>query len=627
MKTKMFDNQHQKMSTWLEKLANDESSNFSESDLDDENIVEKLPVEYNGISSTWNAKKEISPIALDDTSRRVSNKSEIPETIDDIEKQARQLLMTGLNIEKLSTVLKRKFSKQLVDNFMQIKIASIEEDFGKLGCTYVDASLVNDCNDLAQILDVNNKISSIAISNVKKIAKCDDCNCNKKSHCVKLGLDIIDQPVIKTVKEAKSIINKFASLKYVNSYFIKTEELTKYYSRLASENPDKVVKSFLIDIENRRQAKQSINTRLAAKETIANAPKEKVSTIKFGKEDIETANAFKQFLLQDQSLRTAKSVLSKRYGEERVKVYLKEARADIEKYIKFVTAKTKNDTCLRHEANESDTAEIKNKQSIAKIASAIKMAYLLRTFRQPLNDIEKNIAKTYGHDIAKNAINKLSNDNEARLLGLTYIDSNLYSNANEIKDVLNILKRKSSTIFQIKEGNACKIANNPEGICSITGLTIVKDASASTYGQSEKIMSQLQNMKFANDYELKKIASNFVNGDNSNLIANFIASQRPSKMISSRLVRNAADIALKYAKDLQTIRKIAKMQWPSTNLLVEALESNVVNKQAFINDVNGLINRSASDANVYLNQPNQYNVATFDENKNDISDVTLGFTI
>lgn len=629
MKKNMFDNQHQKMSSWLEKLANDESSNLSESDFDDENIAEKKPAEYAGISSTWNTKKEIASIELEDASRHVSNKPQIPETIDDVDKQARQFLMTGLNIEKLSTVLKRKFSKQLVDQFMQTKIASIEEDFGKLGCIYVDASLVNDCSDLTKILDANNKVASIAINSVKKIAKCDDCNCNKKSHCIKLGLDIVEQPAIKTVKEAKSIINKFASLKYVNSYFIKTEELMNYYSRLASESPEKVVKSFLIDIDNRRQAKQTAaNVRLAAKETIASTPKEKVSTIKYGKSDVETGNAFKQFLLQDQSLRTAKATLSKRYGEERVKAYLKEAREDIEKYIKFVTAKTKNDTCSRHEASESSTANFQNKQSTVKIASAIKMAYLLRTFRQPLNEIEKNIARTYGSEISKVAITKLSNDAEARLLGLTYIDSNLYSNANEIKDVLTLLKRKSNnTIYQIKEGNSCKIANNPEGVCCITGLTIVKDASASTREQSDNILLQLQSVKFANDYELKKLASNFVNGDNSKMIANFIASRRPSKMISSKLVRNATDIASKYAMDLPAIRKIAKMQWPSSNLLIEALESNVINKQAFITEVNHLINRSASDANIYLNQPNQYNIATFDDNKNNISDVTLGFAM
>jgi len=622
----IFDDQHQKMSSWLDKLAADEASNFSKDDLKDEEVAEKKAAEYKGISSTWDTKKKIESTMLDDTSRRVSNRPEPKINLDEVEKQARQLLMTGLNIEKLATVLKKKYSKQIVDNFMQTKIASIEKEFGKLGYLYVDASLVGDCADLSEILKTSNKVASIAVHSVKKIGRCDDCNCNKRSHCVKLGLEIVDQPAIKTAKEAKSIINKFASLKYVNSYFIKSEELTKYYDRLASENPEKVVRDFLIDIENRRQAKQELNIRLAAKETSATEPKKKASTVKFGRKDIEVSNAFKQFLIQNQSLRAAKSTLSKRYGEDRVKAYIKEAREELNRYIKFVTVKPKT-ASLRDEAVESSSI-LENKQSMAKIASATKMAYSLKTFRLPLQDIEKNIARTYGSDVAKVALDKLSNDAEARLLGLTYIDSNLYSNGNEVKDVLNILKRKSNnTIFQIKEGSACKLANNPEGVCSITGLTIVKDASVNSKEQAMKLIAHLKNEKFANEYELDKLASQLVDGDNSSLLASFISSRKPTKMLPSKLVRQASDVALKYAKDLQTIRKIGRMSWSSTKLLTEALESNVINKQAFATDIAKIFDKSASDANVYLDQPNQYTMDVFTDDKDKVSDVTLGTTI
>lgn len=621
----IFDDQHQKMSSWMDKLATEQVSNFSKDDLKDDEVCEKTSAEYKGISSTWNTKKDVEPLFLDDTNRKISNKPEPEIKLDEVEKQARQLLMAGLNIEKLSSVLKKKYSKQLVEDFMQTKIASIEQEFGKLGCTYVDASLVADCSDLSEILRTSNKVASIAISSVKKIGKCDDCNRNKRSHCIKLGLDIVDQPTVKTAKEAKSIINKFASLKYINSYFIKSEELTKYYDRLASENPEKVVKDFLIDIENRRQAKQTSNIRLAAEETSAVEPKKKASLIKIGKEDIEISNAFKQFLIQDQSLRTAKSTLSKRYGEDRVKAYIKEAREELDKYIKFVSAKPKT-ASLRDEAVES-TGLLENKQSIAKTASAIKMAYSLKTFRLSTEDIEKNIARTYGAEITKIALNKLSDDTEARLLGLTYIDSNLYSNANEIKDVLNILKRKSNnTIFQIKEGHACKLANNPEGVCSVTGLKIVKDASVNSKEQAMKLIAHLQSEKFANEYELNKLASRFVDSDNSNLLASFISSRKPTKILSSKIVRQASDIALKYAKDLQTIRKIARMPWSSSKLLTEALESNVINKQAFTNEVQQVFNRSASDANVYLDKTNQYSIDVFTDNKDKVSDVILGST-
>ncbi len=629
MKNKMFDDQHQPLSSWLDKLATDESTKFSDSDLKEEDIVEKKQAEFKGISTTWDTKKEIEAPILDDTSREVSNKPTVEESVDDVEKQAKQLIMTGIGLEKLSTVLKRRFAKELVDKFLTEKSAVIENEFGKLGCIYVDASLVSDCNDLSEILKSASKISSIAIRSVKKIAKCADCNFNKRSHCLKLSLDVVDEPVVKTAKEAKSIINKFASLKYINSYFVRSEDLTQYYDRLASENPDKVVKSFLCDIENRRQAKQTTGLRLAASESTSSTTEKKAHTVKFGKEDIEIASAFKQFLLQNQSLRAAKSTLTQRYGEDRIKSYLKEAREDVDKYIKFVSAKPKTASLRDESVVESDAATLENKQSAVRTASAIKMAYSLKTFRQPLEEIQKNIAKTYGADIAKQAMDKLSNDTEARLLGLTYIDSNLYSNASEMKDVLNILKRKSNnTIYQIKEGNACKLANNPEGVCSVTGLEIVKDASVNTKEAATNLLNHLQNVKFANEYEISKIASNLNGSDNSKIIASFISSRKPAKVLPSKVVKQAADVAFKYAKDLPSIRKIARMSWTSSNLLVEALESNVVNKQAFAAEVNSIFNKSASDANTFLNnQPNQYNTNIFTDDKEQVSDVILGSTI
>ena len=627
MKKQMFDDQHQKMSSWLDKLATTEAANYSKSDLKEDDTVEKQAADFNGISSTWNTKKDVNTIVLDDNSRKIANKPQPKVSMIEVEKQARQLLMTGLNIEKIATVLKKKYSKNIVDKFIQTNLAAIESEFGKLGCLYVDASLVSNCSDLSNMIKSStNRVASIAIKSVKKIDKCADCNFNKRSHCLKLSLDIVDQPEIKTAKEAKTILNKFASLKYVNSYFVKSAELAKYYERLASENPEKVIRDFLIDIQNRRAAKQSTNLRLAVNESVNFEAKKKANLFKLGKDDFEVENAFKQFLIKDQSLRTAKSTLIKRYGSNRVKVYLKEAKSEIEKYIKFISAKTKI-TNQRSKAIESKT-ELMNKQSSNKIASATKMAYSLRTFRIPLADIRKNISKTFGADVAETAINKLSSDNEARLLGLTYIDSNLYSSPNEIKDVLNILKKKGNTvIYQIREGRACKLENNPEGVCSVTGLKIVKNASIDSKEQAQKLISKLASEKFANDYELNKLAVKFVDGDNSNVISSFIISRKPAKIMTQKVVRSAAEIAFKYAKDKNSIKRISKMQWSSPILLSEALADSVINKQAFIDEVSNVFNRSASDANVYLNQPNQYNINLFSNEKGKVSDAILGSTI
>jgi len=628
MKKQIFDDQHQPMPAWLDKLANDEGSKITDADLKDEVVAEKTAAAYDGITSTWNKDHKIESEMLNDSNRHVANRPVQKTSLDTIEKSARKLLMTGVRLEKIASILKHQFEKDVLDNFYTTRFANLEKEYGKLGCIYVDASLVNDCHDLSEVIKTSSKVSSIAIRDVKRVAKCDDCNFNKRSHCLKLGLNIVDEPQIKTAKEAKSLINKFASLKYVNSYFVKADDLTVYYNRLASENPEKVVQDFLIDVNTRRHAKQSVDSRLAANETEAGKFENRSPVIKIGKDDVEVANAFKQFLVTDQSLRSAKATLLKRYGSERIVGYIKEARDDLNRYIKFITAKSKAFIKVADGAHETDSAGLQNKQSLAKIASATRAAYSLRTFRQPVDEIKKIIAKTYGSDAAEQVINKLAKDKEARLLGVTYIDSSLYSNPSEMKDVMNILRRRNgSVICQVKEGSCCKLENNPEHICSVTGLKIVKDASVNSKDKAIQIVGHLKSVKFANEFELDKLTASLQDGDNTNAVMSFISSRKVSKMLPKGVVKQAADVALKYAKDLTNIHKIAKMPWSSSNLLVEALESQVINKNAFKDDVKKVLDKSASDANVYLNQPNQYTSDVFSKDKERVSDVILGKTI
>jgi len=628
MKKQIFDDQHQPMPSWLDKLAVDEASGITDADLKGEDVVEKTAATYDGITSTWNKDHKIESETLNDSSRRVANRPVPKASLDTIEKNARKLLMTGVRLEKVASILKHRFEKDALDSFNTERFISLEKEYGKLGCIYVDASLVDDCGDLSDIIKTSGKVSSIAIRDVKKVAKCDDCNFNKRSHCLKLGLNIVDEPQIKTAKEAKSLINKFASLKYVNSYFVKADDLTVYYNRLASENPEKVVQDFLVDVNTRRHAKQNVDSRLAAIETEAGKIENRSRVIKIGKDDTEVANAFKQFLVTDQSLRSAKSTLMKRYGSERIIGYIKEAHDELNKYIKFISAKSKVFNKVADGAHETSSAGLQNKQSSAKVASATRAAYSLRTFRQPVNEIRKIVARTYGDEIAEHVISKLANDKEARLLGVTYIDSNLYSNPSEMKDVINILRRKNSSIIcQVKEGSCCRLEDNPEHICSVTGMKIVKNASIDSKDKAIQMIDHLKSVKFANEFELNKLAASLQDGDNTDLIASFITSRKISKMLPKTLVKQATDVALKYAKDLSNIRRIAHMPWSSSNLLVEALESQVINKNAFKDDVKKVLDKSASDANAYLSQPNQYTSDVFSKDKERVSDVILGKTI
>jgi len=635
-KVPMFDDQHQPMSSWLEKLANDEASNFTGEDLKDDAIPVKQAATYTGISSTWNKKSAVdsTPVPiLDDSSRHIDNKPIALTSVDVIEKSARKLMMSGLSLEKTASILKKKYDKNELKAF---DLSKLELEYGRLGHIYVDASLVDNCNDLSELLKNASNLSSIAIRDVKKTAKCDDCNFNKSCHCVKLGLNITDNSIIKSAQEAKFVLNKFASLKYINSYFIKSSDITKYYSRLASDNPDKVVSEFLIDVNNKRTAEDQIinrgaakiNDRVAAKIIVGDIKNKNVS-IKFGRDDVEMSNSFKQSLLNNRSIRTAKSELSKKYSSDRIDAFLKEARDDLKRYINFLNTKSLTSNSRDATSNELIARKIENTLSKTAVDNAIKIAYSLKTLRQSNDLIKSTVAKTFGNEVANHVISKLAVDKEAQMLGLTYIDSNLYSHASELQSIAPIIMRRANNmILQIKEGPLCKLANNPNGICPITGLKIVKNASIESRRQATRVIEHAKNIKLTNSFEIDRVAAKLKDDNNSDTIRLFLtAATKRSKQISSGLVKQITDVALKYAKDISFVRRVASASWLSVNSLVNILEKHVANKTAFIDDIKKVVNKSANDANVYLNPINQYNVDVFSPDKDNVSDVVLGKTI
>jgi hypothetical protein len=622
-----FDDQHQPMSNWLDKLANDEAQNFSDAELVDESVSEPKGKKFAGIATTWNKKRSVDRPMASDSSRQVSSRPQATASVEQIEKTAKGLLMSGINLEKMSAILSRRYSEDEMTKFATI-MPKLEAEYGKLGCIYLDASLVDSCNDLAEIQKTSHKVASIAVRDVIHTAKCDDCNYNKRGNCVKLGLNIVDTPEIKSVAEAKSIINKFASLRYINSYFVKSEDLTSYYKRLATnENPAKVVQDFLLDINSRRVAKQTTNARMDVSESTSAKIANREHIVKVGKTDNEVGNAFKQFLVRNPSIKAAKAELLKRYSSDRIESYIKEAKKDLHRFAKFIETKAQEHKSRVSSAIESPTtANLSSRMSEAKVASAIKMAYSLMTFSQPLDTVRKTLTRNFNAEVASEVISKIAADKEAQFIGITYIDSNLYSSPNEMKQVHDLLKRRSNNmIYMVKESSICNMT--ADGICPTTGLKIVKSAVVDSRRQALRVLNQAKTAGVLTQFDLDRASAKLADLDNAHTVRSFITSQMTKKAISEGLVKQVTDIALKYAKDVQVVRKIASTKWSSVKTLIETLDSHVINKNAFRDDLKPVLNKTASDANAFLKPTNQYNVKVFSADKNKVSDVTLGQTM
>ncbi|MDO8641083.1 MAG: hypothetical protein Q7R33_06025, partial [Nitrosarchaeum sp.] len=553
------------------------------------------------------------------------------------EKEARKLLMTGVSLEKMSSIIKRQYNTNR-------DVSKFENEFGKLGYIYIDASLVDTCDDLSTILKSSNRVANVGIKFVKTTTKCASCIYNKRSECIKLGLTIADKPEIKTAAEAKNILNKFAALKYVNSFFVKAADLTTYYTRLANEDPQKVVTEFLTDVDNRRKAsteidvspKQKIEMRIAAVNTNNKHENHDSRPAVTGRADTEVATAFKQSLLKTASVKSAKAELTKCFGSNRVAAYIDEASDDIKKFARFI--QSKNIGTIRLASTEVDLTKV-NSPSMRlskqtdddRINGAVRMAYSLKTLRHSHKDINRRIASVFGKDISTQIADKLATDKTAQLIGLAYIDANLYNSVNEMKDIYSVINRAAkNTVCLIKEGKVCKLAENPNGICKTTGLKIVSSINVETKDQAMDVLANTQKLGYANDAEVAKIASMLRDGDatsNVQVLKAFLLDVKNRKAnISSSLVKQITNVALKYAKDVTEIRKLATKTWHSAKSLISVLDQHIVNKQAFADDVNSAITKTASEANVYLNGTNQYATEIFDAPKDSL-DIMLARTM
>jgi len=617
MKTNVFDDQYQALPSWLEKLASDEQSNLTQIDTDI-SLNEKEKKKYSGISTTWNNKKSVKAPLLDDSIREVNNKCSNELSKDQIEKQARYMLMTGNSPEKIVNTLKRKISKDAMNSF---DIAKIESEFGKLGHIYLDASLVDDCSDLS-IISKNASVSlKTMLTSIKKISKCEKCQCNKKGICTKTALNISDDVSIKTAAQAKNIINKFATMKYVNSYFVKSMDIDKFYTKLASENPNKVINEFLLEIRNRRTSNSKVN-RVIAKNTDNNL-KNNEKIVKLGKDDNEIEIAFKQSLLQNPSIRTAKSIVSKKYGTERVNRYFNEARDLISKYAKFIVKKSNNG--INRENNIESTPLINVAEKVEDLTPAIKAAYYLQSIQTPIESIKKSLQNSFGQSIASKVIEKLNNDSEAKLLGLTYIDSNLYSSPEELQEAFSVASRRAcNMIFQIKEGPLCKSASNK---CAITGLSIVKNASVDSKQQAIKVINHARKIGFKVD----DISSKLRDKNNTQVIKSFVAAsiankigaKKTTKKISLEQVSKIVKVASKFSND--NFDKILSSNWSTHDSLINALQKNIKDKTSFVKIANLVVNKPTEGINDCLANTNLFNVELF-SNETNSQEVAFGKT-
>lgn len=595
MDSLLFDDQHQPIPNWMEKLAETEFNESNSADDANDDVTEKKAAKYNGITSTWQRPGQIERSFDGKTSERsLKNKSARKASMDEIELSAKRLVFKHCSLDKIESELKKAFDDGSVNEFVKTRFASIEQEFGKLGYIYADANIAyeTDCDDVRSFLASMGKVSSIAISKVKKSARCDGCSFNRSNNCLKLGMKIEENPGIKTAEEAKSVLNRFASLKYINSTFIKSAELITYYERLKTEDPQLVIKAFLDDIDNRRATAQTSDSRIAAKddkrdvEQIAVIPK---INFRLGAEDRDVENSLKESLLTDPDLKSAQKFAEDKFGADRVKAYMKEAKDVVDKYIKFLNRKARLQDSGYLVDNVDSQNEIMSKTSGDLLKKASDALHIALDNGVHITSAHKDLVHSFGADVAKLVIDKHALDINEHKLGHLYLTLSKKSNAEHVS-------------------------------------TFNDQTRIDTHREAMRILNFAKKVEFADNRDINKVQAKLKQHGNANIIRSFLLTTKPKKKLAAERVDSILAIALKYASPDKRIeiRKYAGDSWANVSQLTNVLSDKVliINKKAFKEEIENTIQKSANDANAMLTQANQCSV-NVEDGKSDSFDFPL----
>ena len=381
--------------------------------------------------------------------------------------------------------------------------------------------------------------------------------------------------LIKDAKQAEIAINKIA--KAIKSSSLYSVDFGSYHEKLKSENPQAVVRALLSDLEHQRVAKRTgSGIRVAAKDDkedikqMAVIPK---STFRSGRRDKDVEGFLKESLLNNPDLSAAKKAAEEKFGADRVKEYLKEAKSVIDDFIKFV----KRDVVVKKGgdllANTEFQGEPTSNRESSDVSKQANMA-LHHALDQGshISNVQKDLIRSFGNKVASATMASHNEDVNDGRLGFMYLKLSKIAAHAGVENPFN---------------DKTKIDTQREAM---------------------RILNFAKKTAFIDDQEITKTEAKLKRNGNANIIRAFLTTTKARKRIASEKVEKIVNIALKYASSEKKveIKKYAGDTWYSSSKLVDVLADNILitSKKAFRAEVEGTVEKSANDANSMLSRTN-----------------------
>ena len=458
------------MPAFMEKLAEEEAAILNE----DEPVVDLINVEFDDEPLTRGDD------VTSDESRRIEGFEIEKPSQDKIEKETEVLLAEGNDLTDIAKELKRKFPAKAVEKFVETHQKELLQKYGQLGYIYLDKRMYDSCEDIKAHLarlPARNLLTKLKESETSKV-KCRDCTKYKSGYCLLTNLKVANMPEITSDKEAKFVINKFASIDIsIRDQFIE---------RLAAENPARVIAEFLVAAENLRRESGQLdsnfkrdNDQKEMKERLVDNNNAKNAAIEEAKLNSAILQDLKAAIESGIDVKEAHKRLTQTYTPLQLEsVYAKHA-SEIESFVKFYNRnKEAKIERFENEGSKKDILTAKNKVAKEKelFREMMKHADLMLSEGNDAKTVQDSLKKTFGID---KTIKFMSE--HARILnkhygqiGYVYIDSNLYGNCDKMAEALKGLKHaKKPLLYNVKACQNCaKCSQNEAGLCKKVDLMI-----------------------------------------------------------------------------------------------------------------------------------------------------------
>lgn len=377
------------------------------------------------------------------------------EQIAAIDIETKQLSYNGLDFDSIQAKLLNKFERPLVNKYMESTIKLILNKFSNLG--------------FENIKDKQ--------ANIREQAKTEF---NIKRSTV------------------HDILDKFSKLEFITAATTK-----EYRDMLGSKRPlfvaskflfslDKIKNDYYANKEARTAFKRDVDQKDLNLRDIDNNTK-KNSNIEKQNTFASMLSDYKQGIYNKQAKSQICNRLAKVYGVEKAQVFLSAYKNDINRIEKFFDRQA-FDTDFASSALQGVEIQPKAKQVAIDTKAMTCFSLDLLTNGSKLSFVNDQLKKKYGYEVAMQFLAE-NNDKLQKhygQIGYLFIDSNIYSNCNEMVDSYSKIQHEGSKlIYSLKANPKCTSCSlNKEGICEKTGLMISNNPIARSPRAAKRVFER-----------------------------------------------------------------------------------------------------------------------------------------